>query len=288
MSQPAPLAAADRALQRVTGMLDPIRAWEGPTSPRARLAILFVTGVLGVLALVFTIQLTQFMIGNRYSIAVDFNQYRGHTARWLETGQFYLPHQLQGDTTVMDGDPLYPPIALYLLVPFQWLPAILWWVIPLGVITYVFIRLRPRMWTWPIIALLFLWPRTPALILYGNPGMWVVAAVAAGLLWRWPAAFVLLKPSLAPFALIGIRSRLWWVIVAAIAVVSIPLLPQWLDYFTVLRNSHVHPAYSALDLPFVLAPIVAWLGSSTAMRTVSETQPAAATSRNRTARAPSS
>jgi hypothetical protein len=124
------------------------------------------------------------------------------------------------------------------------------------------IRFRPVAWTWPILAIIALWPRTPALIFYGNPGMWAVAAVAAGLLWRWPAPLVLFKPSFLPLALIGFGSRGWFACLGLVVVLSIPFIALWFDYLKVLSNSAPPLTYSLLDLPFTLAPVVAWLGRS--------------------------
>ena len=56
------------------------------------------------------------------------------TRNWVDTGEFYLPHQLAGPYQVQTlVDVLYPPIALYLFVPFLVLPAVLWWAIPMSV-----------------------------------------------------------------------------------------------------------------------------------------------------------
>jgi hypothetical protein len=225
-----------------------------------RLFILLVTGSLLALATIWTIQLWGIISSHPSGPGVDLHQYQGHVDRWLATGQFYLPRQLAGPTAVMDGDPLYPPIALYLLLPFRWLPEILWWAPPLAILGYALLRFRPRMWTWPLLAAIVAYPRTEAMIFYGNPGMWIDAAIAAGLLWAWPAAFVLIKPSLGPFALIGIRHRSWWIAVGLIVLAAIPFGSLWVDYLTVLQNSRVPLTYSVLDLPLALGPVIAWLG----------------------------
>ena len=225
-----------------------------------RLLILTVTGVVGVMAVAWAVQLWSIIDSHRFGFGVDFNQYSDHTRRWLDGGGFYLPRQLAGPTSVQDGDPLYPPLVLYLMLPFQVLPAWLWWAIPLPIFVVLTAAFRPAPWTWPILAVIALWPRTPALIFYGNPGMWMVAAIAAALWWRWPAPLVLIKPSLAPFALIGIGSRGWFVTAAVLALAALPFGSLWLDYLTVLRNSSVPLSYSLLDAPLALAPVVAWLG----------------------------
>src|SRR4029078_6946076 len=120
------------------------------------------------------------------------------------------PYQVQ---TLVDN--LYPPHALYLFVPFVVVPALVWWLVPLRVIAYLQWWCRPAAWAWPILALILVFPKTPNQIIYGNTDMWIAAFIAGGVRWAWPAVLVSIKPSLAPFALIGIRSR-WWGIAAAI------------------------------------------------------------------------
>jgi hypothetical protein len=227
-----------------------------------RFVVLVLTGALLAVGTVWAFQLWSIISSHQGGVGVDFHRYQELTARWLSSGQFYLEHQLAGPTTVMDGDPLYPPIVLYLLVPFQLLPELLWWVVPLTVLAYVLVRLRPRAWTWPLLAAIVVWPRTPALIMYGNPGMWIDAAIAAGVLFAWPSALVLIKPSLLPLALLGIRRRSWWLAVGVLTLAAIPFGTLWLDYLTVLRNSAVPATYSVLDLPLACAPVIAWMGRS--------------------------
>ena len=153
-----------------------------------RVLVLASTGALIVVAISWTVSLTA-IVNSHDGFGVDFHQYLDHTSRWLESGQFYLPHQLAGPTAIADGDPLYPPAILWLLVPFTVLPAILWWA-PVVVVVGVLIYLRPAPWTWPLLGFVAMWPRTPALVLYGNPGMWVVAAIAGAVVWRWPGPLV--------------------------------------------------------------------------------------------------
>jgi hypothetical protein len=227
-----------------------------------RYCVVVLAGVLLALGIVWTFQLWSIISSHQGGVGVDFHRYQELTQRWLSSGQFYLEHQLAGPTSVTDGDPLYPPIVLYLLLPFQLLPELLWWIIPLTVFAYVLVRLRPRAWTWPLLAAIVVWPRTPALVIYGNPGMWIDAAIAGGVLYAWPSALVLIKPSLLPLALLGIRKRSWWIAVGILIVAAVPFGNLWLDYLTVLRNSSVPLAYSVLDLPLACAPIIAWMGRS--------------------------
>jgi hypothetical protein len=245
------------------------RAWASPDAldnRSFRLLILTVTGVIAVMAVAVWVQLFSFISSRPGGLGVDYLQYMGHATRWLQTGEFYLPHQLAGPGPVEDGDPLYPPTILWLLVPFTAWPAILWWAFPLATIVVTIVGLRPAPWTWPILAAIALWPRTPALIFYGNPGMWIVMFVCLALRFPWAGPLVLLKPSLAPFALIGFGRRSWFLALALVVAASLPFGALWIDYVTVLRNADLSHSYSLLDLPLLLAPLVAWLGSTRSRR----------------------
>jgi hypothetical protein len=256
------VAAAHAVLERLR-RFEIDRPWAAPdilASRPYRLLILTTTGVVGVLAILSAVLLFQIVYGNRVGIGVDFHQYLDHVARWQATGQLYLPRQLAGPTTVMDGDPLYPPTVLWLLVPFTVLPEPIWWIIPTAIIVVTLTRLRPAPWTWPLLAIIAFWPRTPALFLYGNPGMWMVAFICLALWRAWAGPLILLKPSLAPFALLGVGRRSWFIALAVVVALSIPFGRLWLDYATVLQNSRVPLTYSLLDLPLTLAPVIAFLG----------------------------
>ncbi len=91
--------------------------------------------------------------------------------------------------------------------------------------------------------------------------IWALAGICAGLRYGWPAVLVLLKPTLAPFALIGINRPRWWIAAALLALASLPLLPIWADYLTAATNMTINPDYSLGSLPLLLVAIVAWLGS---------------------------
>jgi hypothetical protein len=100
------------------------------------------------------------------------------------------------------------------------------------------------------------------MLVRGTPTIWLVAAVAAGLRWGWPGALVLLKPSLLPFALIGIRSRGWWITIGALALATLPLIGMVPDWLAAITDGQGKSGllYSAKDLPIVLIPFFAWLG----------------------------
>jgi hypothetical protein len=192
----------------------------------------------------------------------DHGFYVGVARRWLDTGQFYLSHQLTGPYEAMTAvDTLYPPIALYLFLPFVWLPAFLWWAIPLLVVGWHVIDTRPTLWGWALLSVMMWWPRTEAIVVFGNTALWLAAFVALGLRCGWPVLAVMAKPTFAPFALIGIRRRSWWLGAMLVGGLSIASFPMWLDFIAAIRNN-VGPWpgwwYSLPDYIFVAIPVVAW------------------------------
>jgi hypothetical protein len=202
-------------------------------------------------------------------VGVDYQLYRDAAARWLAGGSFFEPYQLAGPYDISAGDILYPPVGLWLFVPFAVLPAalaaVLWWAIPLGATAWAIARLRPGPRAWPLIALCLAWPTTPLKIWTGNPVIWAMAAVALGTVYRWPSVFALLKPSLFPFALFGANRRSWWLALAAFGALSLPFGSLWADWVESVVNSRGGGIlYSALEVPMLLLPLVAWLGRTSA------------------------
>ena len=195
------------------------------------------------------------------AVGVDFHQYLDHTRRWLDGGSLFLDRQLHGPYAIEPGDSLYPPTILYLTVPFVLgLPEVVWWAVPLGIIVAAMLHHRPAPWTWPIMAAMLVTPRTIEIVLYGNPVLWVTAALAAGTVAGWPSVGVLLKPSLGLLALWGVRRRSWWYALAAMAVLALPFGALWYAWVGVLVDSNGSLAYSLPDLLFVMVPVVAWIG----------------------------
>jgi hypothetical protein len=67
------------------------------------------------------------------------------------------------------------------------------------------------------------------------------------------------KPSFAPFLLIGVRRRSWWLAMGLVAVLSLAMLSEWLRYVTVLQNLESPGIlYSLGDLPLLVVPVIAW------------------------------
>ena len=220
--------------------------------------------VLAVLSAgLFVATWAQFLAnGGVTNVGVDYQLYDDATARWLGGGPFYLPHQVSGPYVITHGDVLYPPPILILLVPFAVLPAVLWWLVPMAVTGFIVVGYRPHPWAWLAMSICLLFPITGVKILHGNPALWFGAAIAAGTRLAWPSVLVLLKPTLLPFAFIGVRRREWWLGLAGLAVVSLAFLPMWLDYVSVLLNgrSELGLLYSLNEVPMVVIPVIAWIG----------------------------
>jgi len=196
------------------------------------------------------------------SAGYDFGIYRAAAERWLSGGFYFYPEQLAGPYQVISGHVMYPPVALVLFIPFTVLPGLLWWAVPLGTIAACTIRLRPSLWGWAAILALLCWPYSLELAFAGNPTLWIAAILALSTRWPWVSAFVLLKPSLAPFALAGARTREWWIALAVFAGVSALFLPMWADWVRAVVNARGPFAglfYSVKDLTWMAIPTVAWV-----------------------------
>lgn len=231
-----------------------------PSRNRSRTIPLTLTGLLltvaGVLAwTLLTEPAYAFLAGENFAI------YREAAARWLGGGGYFLPDQLAGPYTVLEGHVLYPPVALVLFVPFTALPAALWWIVPLGIIAWRVVALRPSPWGWVGIAACIAFPMTVQNVHAGNPLMWVAAFMALATRWPWVSALILVKPTLLPFALFGVRHRSWWVALGVFGLVSLVFWPLWWEYIAVIRNARgplVSLLYSLKDVPLMLIPLIAW------------------------------
>jgi hypothetical protein len=221
---------------------------------------------LGLSAIVFAMPLLFVLViphPLEQPFGVDFVLYRDVATRWLSGGPYFEPYQLAGPYEISAGDVLYPPVALWLFVPFALLPEplawALWWAVPLVAVVVAIERLRPRPGSWPLIAFCIAWPTTLLKTWTGNPVIWSVAALALGTLWAWPSVFAVLKPSLAPFALFGAWRRSWWVAAAVFVAACVPFGALWADWITSLANSRGGGLlYSSLEVPMFLLPLVAW------------------------------
>ena len=190
----------------------------------------------------------------------DRRTYLTAASRWLSGGGFYLDRQLHGPYEIAFDDILYPPPTLLLFVPFTVLPGVLWYAIPLGVIVGAVAYHRPRPFAWPIIAAAIWWPPVLVHAVSGNPVIWAAAGLALGTIWPGASVLALVKLSLFPFGLFGIRHRTWWIALAALAGVSALFLAMWPDYLRVVVDSR-NPAgflYSWQEVPLMFVPLAAW------------------------------
>ena len=193
--------------------------------------------------------------------------YYANLARKLFGGQGWYPdRQLHGPWVIDHGigseEVLYPPAAAYIFAPFMVLPFAALPAIALGVFAWLLREWRPAVWTWPLMALCFLWPLTLLKGIAGTSSLFVAIALGLGLRFRGPAVAILLKPSFLPLALIGIRSRSWWLGLGILALLSLPFLGDTLIYPKVMADSRNPDGilYSIADLPTMLIPVIAWLG----------------------------
>jgi hypothetical protein len=195
-------------------------------------------------------------------VGLDYNLYVEATRRVLGGGFYYLPYQLEGPYAATPGVILYPPTFILVMLPFVVLPWVVYWALPIAAIAWAAWHHRPRVVAWPGIAMCLWFPGTALMLITGNPALLAVGALAAGTVWSWPSVLVLLKPTLAPFALIGVRRRSWWVALAVLALVGLPFGVMWIDYVAVVLNAR-HPLgllYNLGQMPTMLLPIVIWAG----------------------------
>lgn len=183
----------------------------------------------------------------------DFSTYHDAAWSWISGHGFYLPYQLAGPYMPGLTDPqpvMYPPTTAPLFLLLTPIPAV-WWVAPFAIVGW---RLRHAGWSrWALGLALLLWPGSITAIITGNPGMWIMAALSLGL-----GSVVLLKPTLAPFLLTGIRTRRWWAFAVGIALASLALLPMWFDYLTVLENVRGPDLlYSVWQYPLIAVGLLA-------------------------------
>lgn len=229
-----------------------------------------IAGAVGLLVILEAVWLSVSVIGPDpvWSLGMDQRYYSELGQTFMESGTYYLPHQFAPHEVGLLGvsanvDTLYPPSALLLFVPFAYLPSVLWWAIPIAVTGYAIWRMRPSPWAVAVMLGLLLYPRAIGAFLFGNTDMWILAAVAGGFIWGWPALIATMKPTMLPFALLGIRKRSWWLGAALGLGFVVLTFPMWLDYATVMANVEgLEWTYNLGSLPLLCIPLVAWVTRS--------------------------
>lgn len=197
------------------------------------------------------------------AVGHDYFGYMAGVRAWGATGSPYDAGMVALQQAQWPaGTPfLHPPIALPLMAPFTDLPPLAWWLIPVGTVAFCMWQWRPPVWSWPILALGLAFSGSRSVVVTGNSGIWVVALLAAGLEWHWPAALILVKPTLAPLAIVGASTRTWWLCVVVLALVSLPMLPLWVQWIDVIQHSPPGTGltYNSPDLAGLTAMVVlAW------------------------------
>jgi hypothetical protein len=202
----------------------------------------------------------------RFPVGCDFAALREAARRWLGGDAFYPPFELAGPFWQLNPGSavpviMYPPVGLLLFAPFTVLPAAAWWLIPAAIVVLAVRRLHPPAWVWPPVLLLALCPYVPEAIQNGNPVIWMFAFAMAGAAFGWFGPLVLLKPTLAPFALLGVRRRSWWISATVILIVCVPFGALWIDYARVIANVRASPGWFLHDWPFLGIAALIYLGS---------------------------
>jgi len=238
---------------------DPARA--RPLARRWGRPLAFALTVVILVAGVGLFLAAGFQVGWTRTWFDDLFIYTDATRRLLGGEGWYLARQVSGPYDLSAGDVLYPPVTAWFFLPWLVLPAFTFSLIPVLITGWFAVRWRPAAWTWPLLAFCLSFPISLIYVLYANPTVWIAAFVALGLTFGWPGVLVLLKPSLAPFALIGIRSRGWWLGLLGLAVASAPFLGDTLAYPRIVFDAQGGGLlYSALSVPLVALPVIAWIG----------------------------
>jgi hypothetical protein len=255
----------------VAGALDrePNR-WTEPGKTRAQR--LTQTALAGSTAAILVLAGYELAYGLAYmgwdrTIGADLTYYANLARMLFTTGQWFPDKELHGPWLILQSGPLdvlYPPAVAWIFAPFIWLPVGVLLAFVIGVNLWLIREWRSAPWTWPLMALCVLWPLTLLKGIGGTSSLFVMVALGLGLRYRWPSVFILLKPSLFPFALLGIRSKWWWVGLALLGLMSLPFLRETLLYPQVILDSRNPDGalYSLTDLPMMAIPIIAWLGQT--------------------------
>ena len=210
---------------------------------RARLTAFALRALIVALLAMVALQVVTIWIPNMQNgeapPGMDYGFYVERTQSWMAGDGFYRDRQLHGPYDIENGDALYPPPIVLLMLPWALgAPAVLWWAIPIGLTAAALRRLRPPLSAWVVLAAVLVYRRTLIAIVLGNPAIWALAGILAGAAWGAPGVLAFVKPVLAPFALTGARKRSFWIAVAAAGLISIAFLPMWPTYLQVLRDAH--------------------------------------------------
>ena len=202
------------------------------------------------------------------AIGIDYRAVVDAAVRWLNGGSPYLERQLHGPydhlgwNTADTGEFLYPPVSLPIFAAFSVLPPAAWWVGWATLLVVGIFILRPGRAWWPVLGLLAATTTFVPVIIAGNPVLWISLAALFGPILGWPGPLVLMKPSLAPFALLGMASRSWWLSLAVIAVCCVPFGTLWVDWYHAVTDLRAEGILFSLgQVPIMLIPLVIIIGA---------------------------
>ena len=237
---------------------------------RDRLVAVVAVSMSALLVVAIALEIVEILTNlDRLAFPIDGDRvlYANAARDWLAGRGFYESYQLAGPYEIRSGDILYPPPMLLVFAPLAVLPdpvgAALYYAIPLGITAAAVIWLRPAPAGWPPILFCLWWPTTIVVIAGGNPGIWLMAFMALGTVWRPASVLVFLKPTLAPFAFFGANRRSWWIALAVLGLVSLAFLPLWFDFALASLNARGGGGvfYSIGQAPMLLLPLAAWATS---------------------------
>lgn len=232
-------------------------------TPRARLVVFLVGGAL----LAYDAGLWATAIRSGFWVppfGADLDLYRDAAVRWFETGVWFQPYQLAGPYETWNAYPmpiLYPPTTIPFFLAWAVLPSFLFWAVPIVGTFAIVARYRPSWQVWTVVAGCALFPTTASSTWTGNGTLWIAFVVALATIRPAFGPLVMLKPTLAPFALVGIRSRSYWVAAIALAAFSVAWGPLLVDWFVAIVNGRGNGGvlYSVWQFPMVAIPVVAWV-----------------------------
>ena len=210
-------------------------------SAYARLAAPIAIAILAIGGLRMALMIVE-AAGSVGAIGIDYNTAMDAARRWLAGSSPYLARQLAGPYTLLganlsdSGEMLYPPVVLPFYAVASAVPAILWWAIPVVLSFAAIWRVRPVRWAWPIMALCLTVGPSLETMIAGNPVMWIVATSLWAPMFGWPGPLALLKPSVAPLALLGVRHRSWWFAAGVLGLACLPFGSLWADWYRSVVN----------------------------------------------------
>ena len=81
---------------------------------------------------------------------------------------------------------------------------------------------------------------------------------------------IAVKPSLGFLALAGVRHRSWWLGIPVLAALALPFGTLWIEWVRVVVNSPGDFTYSLANVPYLVAPLAAWVGRRDAQQSRAE------------------